>query len=74
MRYFFMPSLLAAVAVADQISNEATAMSVGKESLLRKDLRGSGRAGTPAPGGRLMRWRRWHSQNQVAATDSVCHV
>ena len=74
MRYFFMPSLLAAVAVADHISNEATAMSVGKESLLRKDVRGSGTVGAPAPDGRLMRWRRWHSENQVAATESVCHV
>ena len=74
MRYFFTPSLLAAVAVADHISNEAAAMSVSKESLLRKGVRGSGTVATPAPGGRLMRRRRCHSDNQVAATESVCHV
>ena len=74
MRYFFMPSLLAAVAVADHISNEATAMSVGKESELRKDVRGSRTAGAPALSGGLMRKRRCHSETRVAATESVCHV
>jgi len=74
MRYFFTPSLLAAVAVADHLSNEATAISLGKESQLRKEGRGPGAAGTPAPGGGLMRRRRCHSRNQVAATESVCHV
>ena len=39
MRYFFTPSLLAAVAVAGHVSNEP-AMSVDKESLPRKDARG----------------------------------
>ena len=57
MRYFFTPSLLAAVVVADHTSNKATAMSV-KESLLRKDVCGSGPAGTAAPGGRLVTRRR----------------
>jgi hypothetical protein len=48
MRYFFTPSLLAAVAVAGRASNEA-AMSVNKESLPRKDARRSGTAGTHPP-------------------------
>ena len=74
MRYFFTPSLLAAVAVAGHASNEA-AMSVDKESLPRKDAGGSGTAGTPDPGGRLVtRRRRCDSENQIVATESVCHV
>ena len=73
MRYFFMPSLLAAVAVAGHASNEA-AMSANKESLPRKGARWSGAAGTPAPGGRLMTRRRCGSENQIVATESVCHV
>ena len=58
MRYFLTPSLLAAVAVAGHTSNEATATSVNKESLLEKVVRGSGTAGTAVPGGRLMTKRR----------------
>jgi len=63
MRYFFTPSLLAAVAVAGRTSNEATTMSVNKEPLIRQDARGSRRcgsdtAGTAAPGGRSMTRRR----------------
>ena len=54
MRYLFTPSLLAAVVVAGHTSNEATAMSVDKESLLRREVRRSGKDGTAAPGGRLM--------------------
>ena len=81
MRYFFTPSLLAAVAVAGHTSNEGTAMSVDKEPLIRKDARGShsrrcgsGTAGTAAPGGRLMTRRRCDSENRMAATESVCHA
>ena len=73
MRYFFTPSLLAAVAVAGRASNEA-AISANKESLPRNDARGSGTAGTPAPCGRLMTRRRCDSENQIVGTESVCHV
>jgi hypothetical protein len=81
MRYFFTPSLLAAVAVAGRTSNEATAMSVNKEPLIRKDARGSrsrrcgsGAAGTAVPGGAVMPRRRCGSENQMVATESVCQV
>ena len=74
MRYFFTPSLLAAIALAGHASSEA-AMSVNEESLPRKGGRGSGTAGIPAPHGRLMtRQRRCNSENQIVATESVCHV
>jgi len=75
MRYFFTPSLLAAVAVAGHTSNKATATSVNEESLLRKDVRRSGTAGTAASGGRLMtKRRRCDSENQMVAAETVCHV
>jgi len=81
MRYFFTPSLLAAVVVAGHTSNEATAMSVNKEPLIRKDARGShsgrcgsGAAGTAVPDGGVMTRRRCDSENQMVATESVCHV
>ena len=81
MRYFFTPSLLAAVAVAGRTSNDATAMSVNKEPLIRQDARGShsrrcgsDTAGTAAPGGRSMTRQRCDSENQMAAAKSVCHV
>jgi hypothetical protein len=57
MRYFFTPSLLAAVAVAGHASNEA-AMSVNKESPPRNDAGGSGTAGqSTTPSRRARSWR-----------------